>query len=82
MTSPVREGQTLAGESLLVRYANFVKLPHTVFALPFALLGVLVASRETALSWRTLGLAVVRCYLLVAIIVLAARAIQIALGSR
>ena len=39
-----REGQTFAGESLLVRYVNFVKLPHTLFALPFALLGVLAAS--------------------------------------
>jgi 4-hydroxybenzoate polyprenyltransferase len=58
LTSPAREGQTLSGESLFVRYANFVKLPHTVFALPFALLGVLVASRETALTWRTLGLVV------------------------
>jgi 4-hydroxybenzoate polyprenyltransferase len=37
------EGQTLTGESLLVRYVNFVKLPHTLFALPFALLGVLAA---------------------------------------
>jgi len=58
LTSPAREGQTFAGESLLVRYANFVKLPHTVFALPFALLGLLVASREAALTWRTLGLVV------------------------
>ncbi len=39
-----REGQTFAGDSLLVRYVNFVKLPHTVFALPFALLGVVQAS--------------------------------------
>src|SRR5881409_3663866 len=53
-----REGQTLAGESLLVRYANFVKLPHTIFALPFALLGLVVASRETPVTWRTLGLVV------------------------
>ena len=36
----MREGQTFGGESLLVRYINFVKLPHTVFALPFALAGV------------------------------------------
>jgi len=35
----VREGQTFDGRSLLVRYVNFVKLPHTVFALPFALVG-------------------------------------------
>src|SRR5881392_2296234 len=53
-----REAQTFVGESLLVRYVNFVKLPHTVFALPFALLGLVVASRETALTWRTLGLVV------------------------
>jgi len=53
-----REGQTLAGESLLVRYVNFVKLPHTIFALPFALLGVVVASYHAAVTWRTLGLAV------------------------
>src|SRR5881394_4096519 len=58
-TATPREGQTLAGASLLVRYVNFVKLPHTVFALPFALLGVLVASREAAVTWRTLGLVVV-----------------------
>lgn len=43
-TDAAREGQTFAGESLLVRYVNFVKLPHTVFALPFALLGVVQAS--------------------------------------
>src|SRR6266513_1821227 len=53
-----REGQTFVGESWLVRYVNFVKLPHTVFALPFALLGLVVASRERALTWRTLGLVV------------------------
>ena len=40
-----REPQTYAGESLLARYINFVKLPHTLFALPFALLGVLAAYR-------------------------------------
>lgn len=41
---PVGEGQTFRGDSLLVRYVNLVKLPHTVFALPFALLGVVYAS--------------------------------------
>ncbi len=54
----LREGQTFGGEGLLIRYVNFVKLPHTVFALPFALLGLLVASREAAVTWRTLGLVV------------------------
>jgi 4-hydroxybenzoate polyprenyltransferase len=48
-----REGQTLVGESLFVRYMNFVKLPHTVFALPFALLGVIVASYRQPVTWRT-----------------------------
>src|SRR6266700_1371585 len=53
-----REGQTFAGESLLVRYVNFVKLPHTVFALPFALLGVVAASYVSQVTWRILGLVV------------------------
>lgn len=39
-----REGQTFAGATSVVRYANLVKLPHTLFALPFALVGVVLAS--------------------------------------
>jgi 4-hydroxybenzoate polyprenyltransferase len=39
-----REGQTFAGTSPVVKWANFVKLPHTVFALPFAIVGVVLAS--------------------------------------
>lgn len=39
-----REGQTFAGRAALVRYANLVKLPHTLFALPFALVGAVLAS--------------------------------------
>ena len=58
MSSEVRERQTFGGETLLVRYVNFVKLPHTVFALPFALLGLVVASRQQAITWWTLGLVV------------------------
>ena len=54
-----REGQTFGGSSLLARYASFVKLPHTLFALPFALLGVLAASFRYPLSWRVVGLVVV-----------------------
>lgn len=50
------EGQTFTGESLLVRYVNFVRLPHTVFALPFALLGAVVASRVAPVTWRVIGL--------------------------
>jgi 4-hydroxybenzoate polyprenyltransferase len=60
---PVRptapEGQTFTGESLLVRYVNFVKLPHTLFALPFALLGVLAASLTVAVTIRTVALVVI-----------------------
>jgi len=55
----VTEGQTLAGESLLVRYANLVKLPHTLFALPFALLGLLAASLRAPVTGRIVGLVVV-----------------------
>jgi 4-hydroxybenzoate polyprenyltransferase len=55
----IREGQTFNGESLLVRYVNFVKLPHTVFALPFALLGVIVASYRQPVTWRVVLLVVV-----------------------
>jgi 4-hydroxybenzoate polyprenyltransferase len=39
-----QDGQTFMGRSPLVRWANFVKLPHTVFALPFAIVGVVLAS--------------------------------------
>src|SRR4026209_1964934 len=39
-----REGQTLRGKGVLLRHANLVRLPHTVFALPFALVGVVLAS--------------------------------------
>ena len=54
-----QDGQSLRGESLLVRYLNFVKLPHTLFALPFALLGVLAASLTAAVTIRTVALVVI-----------------------
>lgn len=50
-----RDGQLLAGGSLPVRLANFVKLPHTVFAMPFALVGVVLASTVAPLSVGTVG---------------------------
>ncbi len=59
MNAPVREGQTFAGQSLAVRYANFVRLPHTVFALPFGLLGVVYASFEASVTLRQVLLVVV-----------------------
>ena len=59
MTAPAREGQTIGGESLFVRYLNFVKLPHTLFALPFALVGATLASYRAPVTWRSLGWIVV-----------------------
>ena len=50
-----REGQTFDGGSRLVRYVNFVKLPHTVFALPFALVGATLASFEHGVTLAALG---------------------------
>ncbi|MCH7489362.1 MAG: UbiA family prenyltransferase [Gemmatimonadetes bacterium] len=52
------EGQTLSGGSTLAHFANFVKLPHTVFALPFALLGVVYASHVSPVTWSTIVLVV------------------------
>jgi 4-hydroxybenzoate polyprenyltransferase len=54
MTRP-REGQTFDGGSRLVRYVNFVKLPHTVFALPFALVGATLASFTRGVTVARLG---------------------------
>lgn len=34
----------MRGRGVLLRHANLVRLPHTVFALPFALVGVVLAS--------------------------------------
>jgi 4-hydroxybenzoate polyprenyltransferase len=55
VTAPQREGQTFAGTTRLATYASFVKLPHTVFALPFALIGVTLASYVHAVTWRAIG---------------------------
>lgn len=53
------DGQVIAGRSLAVRYLNFVKFPHTLFALPFALLGVVAASLQVPVGWRLVLLVVV-----------------------
>jgi 4-hydroxybenzoate polyprenyltransferase len=51
-----REGQTFAHRgSRVLAYVNFVKLPHTLFALPFALVGVVLASYRAPVTWRSLG---------------------------
>jgi 4-hydroxybenzoate polyprenyltransferase len=52
---PPREGQTFAHPSRLAAYANFVKLPHTVFALPFALVGVTLASWHVEVTFARVG---------------------------
>jgi 4-hydroxybenzoate polyprenyltransferase len=51
-----REGQTFAhrGQRWLA-YVNFVKLPHTVFALPFALVGVVLASYRAPVTAAAVG---------------------------
>jgi 4-hydroxybenzoate polyprenyltransferase len=49
----MKEGQTFHGASGLVRYVNLVKLPHTVFALPFALVGVTLASYVAPVTLST-----------------------------
>jgi 4-hydroxybenzoate polyprenyltransferase len=54
-----REGQTFTGESLVARYASFVKLPHTLFALPFALLGLVAASLRAPVTVRTVLLVII-----------------------
>ncbi len=57
--SAEREAQTFSGPSRLVRYANFVKLPHTIFALPFALVGVVLASYVNVVSLVTIAWVIV-----------------------
>ena len=56
LPSSPREGQTFDHRgSRLLAYVNFVKLPHTLFALPFALVGVVLASYQAPVTWSTLG---------------------------
>lgn len=50
MAEQTFEGQTIPGRSRLVDYANLVKLPHTVFALPFAMVGATLASYRYPVS--------------------------------
>lgn len=44
MTTHRLEGQHIGGRGRVADYANLVKLPHTVFAMPFALVGATLAS--------------------------------------
>ena len=43
----------------LLTYASFVRVSHSVFALPFALTGALLASRHAPLTWDRVGWIVV-----------------------
>ncbi|HEY7285720.1 MAG TPA: UbiA-like polyprenyltransferase [Vicinamibacterales bacterium] len=36
-------------------YASFVRISHSVFALPFALAGAVLAARHTPVTWTTIG---------------------------
>ena len=51
----VRDGQLIHGDSFITRLANFVKLPHTVFAMPFTLVGVLLASAHHKVTPASVG---------------------------
>jgi len=53
------DGQVLRHGSRLAAYANFVKVAHTVFALPFVAVGVAAAARVRTVPWGDVGLAVV-----------------------
>ena len=57
MTAGV-DGQVLKGGSRLAAYANFVKVAHTVFALPFTVVGIVTAAQRHPLRWQTVALAV------------------------
>jgi 4-hydroxybenzoate polyprenyltransferase len=45
-----REGQTFSGNSRLLTYVNFVKLPHTLFLLPFAMVGATLGSYDAPIT--------------------------------
>jgi 4-hydroxybenzoate polyprenyltransferase len=65
MTERAQERQTFSGTSRFIAFVNLVRLPHTVFALPFALIGVVLASyryrlRLTDVGWVVLAFTAAR----------------------
>jgi len=52
----VLEGQHIAGTGRLADYSNLVKLPHTIFAMPFALVGATLASYVYPITLRHVAL--------------------------
>src|SRR5437868_15159638 len=55
MTGRAQEGQTLPGTSRLIAFVNLVRLPHTVFALTFAVIDVVLASYRYRLRLADIG---------------------------
>ncbi len=45
------DGQVVSGTGRLAAWSNFVKIAHTVFALPFAVVGIVAAARLYPVSW-------------------------------
>ncbi len=45
------DGQVVRGTGRLAAWSNFVKIAHTVFALPFAIVGIVAAARSYPVSW-------------------------------
>ena len=56
MTTHRLEGQHIAGTGRLADYSNLVKLPHTLFAMPFALVGATLASYAYPITLRHVAL--------------------------
>ncbi|HEX8244017.1 MAG TPA: UbiA-like polyprenyltransferase [Longimicrobium sp.] len=52
MAERILEGQHITGTGRLVDYSNLVKLPHTLFAMPFALVGATLASYHAAITLK------------------------------
>jgi 4-hydroxybenzoate polyprenyltransferase len=57
LSDRVLEGQHIRGRGRIVDFSNLVKLPHTVFALPFALVGATIASYHFPV--RAVGVALI-----------------------
>lgn len=55
MVEQILEGQTLRGRGRLIEYSNLVKLPHTIFALPFCLVGAILASYQASISFSVVA---------------------------
>ena len=59
----------------IATYLSFVRFSHTVFALPFALAGALLAARRVSADWPTIG------WILVAMVAARSAAIPLRLAA-